>query len=66
MNRNNKAKRIQLDLEWMHRVGIGNVQSFDTAYDTSQLVEQRLIFMAPPWPRRLSVTRDSSVLRAHG
>jgi hypothetical protein len=49
MNGNITREGIQLDLEWMHRVGIGGVQNFDAAYDTPQVVERRLVFMTPPW-----------------
>src|SRR5216683_2436469 len=34
MNGNIKKEGIALDLAWMHRIGIGGVQTFDAAYDT--------------------------------
>jgi len=49
MNGNVTPEGIQLDLEWMHRVGIGGMQNFDAAYETPQLVDHRLVFMSPPW-----------------
>src|SRR5439155_5761994 len=40
---------IKLDIEWMSRVGLGGMQSFDAAYDTPKFVDQRLVFMTPAW-----------------
>lgn len=49
MNGNITPDGIRLDLEWMHRVGIGGLQNFDAALETPQVVKQRLVFMTPPW-----------------
>ncbi|HXN21916.1 MAG TPA: glycosyl hydrolase [Candidatus Dormibacteraeota bacterium] len=49
MNGNITKAGIKLDLEWMHRVGIGGFQNFDAALNTPQLVETRLIYMTPEW-----------------
>ena len=49
MDGNVSEKGIELDLEWMHRIGIGGVQSFDAAFETPQVVDRRLAFMTPPW-----------------
>ncbi|HJU12633.1 MAG TPA: glycosyl hydrolase, partial [Candidatus Binataceae bacterium] len=40
---------IKLDLEWMHRVGIGGFQNFDAALSTPKLVDKRLVYMTPEW-----------------
>ena len=49
MNGNVTEEGIRLDLEWMHRVGIGGVQSFDAAFATPEIVHPRLTYMTPPW-----------------
>jgi hypothetical protein len=56
MNGNVTEKGIELDLQWMKRVGIGGVQNFDGAFigvgpemDTPVIVEKPLIYMTPPW-----------------
>jgi len=49
MNGNITKEGIKLDLEWMHRVGIGGFQNFDAALDTPQVVPQRLVYMTPEW-----------------
>ena len=43
MNGNITKEGIKLDLEWMHRVGIGGFQNFDAALGTPQVVDNRLI-----------------------
>jgi hypothetical protein len=40
---------IQLDLEWMQRVGIAGFQVFDVAYRTPHVLEKRLAYMTPEW-----------------
>ena len=37
------------DLEWMHRAGIGGVETFDVAVTTPTVVKNRLIYMTPAW-----------------
>ncbi len=49
MNGNVTTEGIDLDLEWMHRVGIAGFQNFDVALSTPQVVDKRLIYMTPPW-----------------
>jgi hypothetical protein len=49
MNGNITKEGIKLDLDWMHRVGIGGFQTFDAALSTPQVVKQRLIYMTPEW-----------------
>ncbi len=49
MNGNITKEGIQLDLEWMHRVGIGGFQNFDAALATPQVVDKRLAYMTPEW-----------------
>src|SRR5437588_124107 len=47
MNGNITKEGIKLDLEWMHRVGLGGFQNFDAALSTPKLVDQRLVYMTP-------------------
>ncbi len=49
MNGNITKEGIRLDLEWMHRVGIGGFHNFDAALSTPQVVEHRLAYMTPEW-----------------
>jgi hypothetical protein len=49
MNGNITQAGIKLDLEWMSRIGLGGVQTFDAAYNTPRIVDQRLVFMTSPW-----------------
>jgi alpha-L-rhamnosidase/Glycosyl hydrolases family 2, sugar binding domain len=49
MNGNITEDGIKLDLEWMHRIGLGGFQVFDAQLDTPQVVKQRLIYMTPAW-----------------
>jgi len=49
MNGNITKEGIRLDLEWMHRVGLGGFQNFDAALSTPQVVEKRLAYMTPEW-----------------
>jgi hypothetical protein len=49
MNGNVTRAGIKLDLEWMHRVGIGGFQNFDASLNTPQVVEKRLVYMTPEW-----------------
>src|SRR5712675_1411798 len=39
MNGNVTQEGIKLDLEWMHRIGLGGLQNFDAGYATPQVVE---------------------------
>jgi len=49
MNGNISRERIKLDLEWMHRIGLGGFQNFDAALATPQVVDHRLVYMTPEW-----------------
>jgi hypothetical protein len=49
MNGNITQEGIRLDLEWMHRVGLGGFQNFDAALSTPQVVKERLVYMTPEW-----------------
>ena len=49
MNGNITKEGIKLDLEWMHRVGLGGFQNFDAALSTPQVVDKRLAYMTPEW-----------------
>jgi len=49
MNGNISKEGIKLDLEWMHRVGLGGFQNFDAALQTPQVVDHRLVYMTPEW-----------------
>ena len=49
MNGNITTEGIDLDLEWMHRVGIAGFQNFDAALNTPKVVDKRLIYMTPEW-----------------
>ncbi len=49
MNGNISTEGIKLDLEWMHRVGVGGVTIFEGAINTPQVVPHRLIYMTPEW-----------------
>ena len=49
MNGNITKEGIDLDLQWMHRVGLRGYQNFDAALETPQVVEKRLAYMTPEW-----------------
>src|SRR5215203_7266355 len=49
MNGNVTREGITADMEWMKRVGIGGMQMFDGSLGTPQFVENRLVWMTPPW-----------------
>ena len=51
MNGNISEEGIKLDLEWMHRIGLGGFQNFDAALSTPQVVKQRLAYMTPEWKK---------------
>ncbi|MGA3156604.1 MAG: glycosyl hydrolase [Steroidobacteraceae bacterium] len=58
MNGNITQEGIRLDLEWMHRIGIGGLQNFDASLGTPKLVDQSLIYMTPEWQRTFRYTVD--------
>jgi len=39
---------IKLDLEWMHRTGLGGFQAFDASLGPT-VVKNRLVYMSPEW-----------------
>ena len=49
MNGNITQEGIKLDLEWMHRAGLGGFQNFDASMMTPKVVEKRLAYMTPEW-----------------
>jgi hypothetical protein len=49
MNGNISNQGIELDLEWMHRIGLGGVTIFEGSINTPQVVPNRLIYMTPEW-----------------
>jgi hypothetical protein len=51
MNGNIAEDGIRLDLDWMHRVGLGGVTIFEGAIRTPQVVPERLIYMTPDWKK---------------
>lgn len=57
MNGNVSWDGVQKDMEWMKRVGIAGLQSFDAGRATPQVVEQRLPYMSERWKQ---VFRDTS------
>jgi hypothetical protein len=51
MNGNVTLDGIQKDMEWMKRVGIAGLQSFDAGRTTPQVVEERLAYLSDGWKR---------------
>jgi hypothetical protein len=49
MNGNISEDGIKLDLDWMHRAGLGGVTIFEGAINTPQVIPHRLIYMTPEW-----------------
>lgn len=49
MNGNVTKDGIRKDIEWMKRIGIGGMQTFDADLGTPQVVEKRLAYMTPEW-----------------
>ena len=56
MNGNITQEGIKLDLEWMHRVGLGGFQNFDAALFTPPVVAHRLAYMTPDWKQAFVFT----------
>ena len=54
---------IAKDLDWMKRVGLGGVQTFDVALHTPQIVDHRLVYMSPEWQDafRFAVSRADAL-----
>ncbi len=51
MNGNISRVGIKLDLDWMHRVGLGGFTTIDASLATPQVVKHRIIYMTPEWKR---------------
>lgn len=49
MNGNITKDGLQKDLEWMDRIGLGGVHTFDAALGTPTVVDKRLIYMDEGW-----------------
>ncbi|HEX7856294.1 MAG TPA: glycosyl hydrolase [Sphingobium sp.] len=49
MSGNITKEGIRKDLEWMKRIGIGGMQTFDADLGTQQIVAKRLVYMTPEW-----------------
>ncbi len=49
MNGNITREGIKLDLDWMHQVGLGGVDTIDASLATPQVVPSRVIYMTPEW-----------------
>ncbi|WP_446742527.1 glycosyl hydrolase [Silvibacterium acidisoli] len=49
MNGNISKEGIDLDLHWMHSIGVDGFQMFDAAIETPQVVPKRLVYMTPEW-----------------
>jgi hypothetical protein len=60
MNGNISEEGIKLDLDWMHRVGLGGVTVFEGAIDTPQVVPERLIYMTPQWKHAFNFAVDTA------
>jgi hypothetical protein len=62
MDGNISTEGIKLDLDWMHRVGLGGVTIFEGANGTPQIVPHRLVFMTPEWKQAFNY----AVIHARG
>jgi alpha-L-rhamnosidase len=60
MNGNITEEGIKLDLEWMHRVGIGGFTMFEGSIDTPQVVQNRLAYMTPEWKRAVRYATETA------
>src|ERR1700761_782566 len=49
MGGNVSREGIRLDLEWMHRVGLGGFQAFEGSIMTPELLPQPVGYMTPEW-----------------
>lgn len=49
MNGNITKDGIQKDFDWMARIGLGGVTTFDVNLATPQIVDHRLAYMTPEW-----------------
>jgi hypothetical protein len=51
MNGNVTRQGIQLDLDWMHRIGLGGMDTIDASLGTPQYVKKRVVYMTPEWKK---------------
>ena len=58
MNGNISQEGIKLDLDWMHRIGVGGFHVFEGSINTPLVVPKRLVYMTPEWRDafRLAIT----------
>jgi hypothetical protein len=49
MNGNVSKAGVTLDLEWMHRIGVGGAQVFEGGLDAPLMIRQRVVYMTPEW-----------------
>jgi hypothetical protein len=49
LNGNVTQDGITKDLQWMQRVGLGGVETFDVVLPTSNVVDHRVTYMTPEW-----------------
>jgi hypothetical protein len=49
---------LQLDIDWMHRIGIGGFQTFQGAFNTPPVVHTPLRFMTPGWKDAFQYATD--------
>ena len=64
MNGNITKEGIRLDLEWMHRVGIGGFQNFDASLFGDKVVDKRLVYMTPEWKETFRTPPPSPISSA--
>ncbi len=60
MNGNISKEGAKLDLEWLHRVGIGGVQLFEGGLGTPLMAKKRLVYMSPEWRDALIGSVDTA------
>ena len=60
MNGNITEEGIKLDLQWMHRVGIGGFTMFEGSIDTPQVVPRRLIYMTSGWKHAVRYAAETA------
>ena len=58
MNGNITQDGIKNDLEWMQRVGVGGVQTFDASFDTPLVVDTPLVYMTEQWKRAFAFAAE--------
>ncbi len=51
---------IALDLDWMHRIGIGGFQTVDASLGLPLVVPERVVYMTPPWLDAFHLAMDKA------